>query len=996
MRFSRLLLYLVYSAFVCFLVCPERTVSQQPFFDYLTIKEGLPHNSVYAVSQDPSGFIWLGTQSGLVRYDAYTFKTFSSVRDIRGTDIDIKAVHSLYTDTKGVLWIGTDTDGLISFDLYSGKWKLVLDYSAVKARINSIFEDSKGQMWIGTMGDGVLVTDKTGTVLKHFLSENSTLENNNVFSFAQNKNGRVWIACAGNGVHFSDLNLTAPQKIIPTDGPIHSFRKCLLVDNSDQLWIGTEGEGLYLLNAQTNQTVHYFQGSSKEIPVNSISDIIQLPSGEIWLSSDGGGLMRVRTEEMRFQHFKNKYFTENSINTNNILKLFSDRDQHLWICTFNGGVNLIKKKFKQFYNLKEWSGKNVELSNQSVLSVCETKNGKIYFGTDGAGVDVWDKKKGLWSRLTAKNVPSNYFSQSVIKTICEDNRGNIWIGYFNKGLDRFDPFNQTIVHFKKEEDNVNGLSGESVWSVRLGQDGKIYIATLDGGLCIYDYQSNKFKKYLHDPNNPSSISDNRIFDVLPDKYGNVWIATQNNGLDFYDAKYHNFTHYKRGGHLSSISADDTRCIFTDSKNRLWIGTESGGLNLFTGNGNFKTLTKKDGLLSNAIMSITEDSNNNLWISGFQGICRFQPENVKFNNFDFHVPQNSNQFNQNAGIMLQDGTICFGGISGPTFFNPLNILSNTGVPTVHFSDFKVLNASVFPNDGSGVYQNAIDFAEEVRLHYDQYPFSIEFSSLNFADPYNTDYSYAVEGIDNKWHLLEKGTRTITFNSLNPGTYTLKVKASNSNGIWEEKYRSLKLVILPPFWKTWWFRTLSVLLILGLVIRGIQLYNQRREEKWRIALIEQEKTILSLQNEKLAKESESKSSELMSKAMQMGHKSEVMQSLKEGLESLRIGQTDVNIRKIRALESIVHNELHDEDNWKQLAMYFDQVNHHFTEKLLKTYPFLTQNDLRICILIKLNLSIKEMAALLNVSIQGIEKSKYRLKKRLQLGIEDDLTEFLRTFA
>ena len=191
-------------------------------------------------------------------------------------------------------------------------------------------------------------------------------------------------------------------------------------------------------------------------------------------------------------------------------------------------------------------------------------------------------------------------------------------------------------------------------------------------------------------------------------------------------------------------------------------------------------------------------------------------------------------------------------------------------------------------------------------------------------------------------------------------------------------------------------LGLICTITIVYRGVQFYNRRREERWNIALMEQEKTILSLQNEKLAQENESKASELMSKAMQMGHNKEIMQSLKEGLESLRLGQSDVTLRKIRTLENIVLKELNDEDNWKQLSMYFDQVNHHFTEKLLSTYPHLTQNDLRICILVKLNLSIKEMAALLNVSIQGIEKSKYRLKKRLNLGVDQDLTEFLRTFT
>ena len=985
-------------SFFVTLICSSSLKGQNPILEHLTIKEGLPHNSVYAAAQDLSGFMWFGTQSGLVRFDAYNFKTINSVIINSEQEVKIKSVHSLLTDSKGFLWVGTDSDGLLYCNLETGIWHHVFNYETAKARINTIFEDSKGQLWIGTMGNGCFVVDREGNVLRQFSVENSALKDNNIFSFAQTKDGKIWIASAGIGINFSDIQLNLPRNIVPPtlqEGKIQSFRKCLFSDQENRLWIGTEGDGLYILNVEKLQFVHFRKGSKNNIPGNSISDICQTSRGEIWMGSDGGGIIRC-LPGMRFDLFQSNPKAEHSLNTNNVLKLYTDRDQHLWICTFNGGLNVIKNNAKNFLSLKEWTKQDVDLSNRSILAICESKNDKIYFATDGTGADVWDKKKKTLSRLSAANVSPNYFTQSVIKTICEDSRGNIWIGYFNKGLDCYNPSSRLIRHFHRVENKPTTISGESIWSIREGKDGKIYIGTIDRGVSIYDYQTDKFTRFLHDPNNPNSLVDNRIFDVLPDGNGNFWVATQNSGLDFYDVSQERFIHFRKGTGEKSLNADDSRCLFFDSKHRLWIGTESGGLHLYCGNGLFRTFTKKDGLLSNSVMSILEDRQHNLWVSGFQGISRIEPEEGKINNYDFHVPQSSNQFNQNAGAIFSDGTICFGGINGMTFFNPITILSDNKAADVHFSEFRIFNTSVAPNDVTGILQKSLDNTESVTLQYDQYPFSLEFSSLNYADPYNSDFAYMMEGIDNHWHTMVKGARNISFNSLNPGTYVLKVKASNSNGIWSNQIRTLEIIVLPPFWKTWWFRLLLTILFITLMIRAIQLYNQRREEKWQIRLVEREKTILSLQNEKLARENESKSSELMSKAMQIGHKTEVMQSLKEGLESLRIGQSDLIVKKIRSLENIVDKELHDEDNWKQLAMYFDQVNHHFTEKLLSTYPHLTQNDLRICILIKLNLSIKEMAALLNVSIQGIEKSKYRLKKRLHLSTEDDLTEFLRTFA
>ena len=985
-------------AFLC--LSPHLCRSQPLYFDYLTIKEGLPHNTVYSIAQDNFGYIWLGTHNGLVRYDGYDFRSYQRVKNKNSQELIIRSVHALLLDTKGKMWIGTDSDGLFTYDTHSGEWAKINDSQAIKSRINTIFEDRKGNIWIATMGGGCFALDASNQIIQRFSVENGVLQNNNVFSFAQGNDNKIWIASAGQGLYYFDFiqeKFGVVHNNLSPNEDLNSFRKCLFYDKNNTLWIGTEGDGLYLYDTQNNNFTHYKKGASRNIPSNTISDICQMADGTFWLSSDGDGLMQCHPSSMTFSSENYQAELRNGLNTNNLLKIFADKDNNVWIATFNGGVNIWKKYKTHFPNLKEWSKHNIELSNRSVLGICESRNNQIWFATDGAGLNVWDKNKQNWQHFSATQGSNNNFpSGNVAKSIIKDSKGNLWVGYFGKGLDCYNPNTEKNQHFQKDINNIDALSGENVWSLAEDTNGNIWIGTLDGGLNQFDPLTGKFKRYLQNPNISSTIIENSVFAILPDESGNVWVGTQNNGLDYLDPRTGIFTHFQNEeNNLESISGNDIRCIFKDHKKRLWIGTESGGLNQWLGNGKFKRFNTTNGLLNNAIMSINEDDNGILWLSSFQGISRFDVDKMHVFNYNFHVSERNNQFNQLSSIKMLDGTLCFGGINGVNFIHPNQILENTLIPNVYISDFKVFNHSIIPNDGTNILTQSLDETKEINLSYTQNLFSFEFSALEFTNPHELNYAYILEGFDKEWRYVNGDERSVSYSSLSHGVYTFKVKASNSNGLWSDKITEIKIIIHPPFWKTIWFRLLIMLALVALAVWAFRIYTQRREEQWKAAIVEQEKEILRLQNEKLGAEIEGKTTELMSKALQMGHKNEVMQKLKDGFSELRKDQSDINLKKIKSLENIVNFELQDEDNWQQLNLYFDQVNHNFTEKLLKAFPHLTQNDLRVCILVKLNLSIKEMAALLNVSVQGIEKSKYRLKKRLNLNSEDDLTDFLRRF-
>jgi ligand-binding sensor domain-containing protein len=964
--------------------------AQSLFFDQLSIKEGLPHNTVYAITQDGEGFMWLGTHSGLVRYDGYNCVNFQKVKTRNQEEISIKTVHSLFFDSKGVLWIGTESDGLITYNTNNGEWSQVAVNQSIRSEINTIFEDKKGRFWIATMNDGCFVLNEKKEFIQYFNTQNSVLQSNSVFSFAEDKQGKIWLVAAGNGLYVFDTQLThIPCQLSETE-TLASFRKCLFFDQNQTLWIGAENDGLYLYNIENKIFKHYKKGNQSQLLSNNISDIQAMPDGKIWLTSDGDGLFVCNPTTMLFEQEKHLDVFYKGLNTNNLLNIFLDKDGNKWLATFNGGVNIWKKHKTYFPNLKEWTNSNIEFSDRSILGICETKNGKIWFATDGGGLNVWDKNTKHWQIFKHKIGNQNFPSGNVAKTIFEDSKGNLWIGYFNNGLDCYNPTTQQNKHFQRGENNPNTLSDNNIWSITEDRNGNLWFGTLGGGVCKYDVQTGLFSRFLHDSKNENSIAENGIFVVFADEENKIWIGTKNSGLDVFDQKNNTFTHFSKSKNTESISGNDIRSIYKNKKGQLWIGTESAGLNDFLGNGRFKKYDTAQGLLNNAVISISEDNNGFLWLSSFQGISRFDTEKTQFLNYDFHVSNLNNQFNQLSAAKLSDGSFCFGGIDGINVVKANPLADNTLSPRVHIADFKVFNQSIFPNDDTQILTESLAKTKQIDLSYTQNLFTFDFSALEYTSPLEIRYAYQLVGFDRDVRFTNKKEQSVSY-KLDPGSYTFKIYSTNSNGVWSDKITEIKVVIHPPFWKTWWFRFLLLAALAALVRWLMKLYNERREEQWKAAIVEQEKEILRLQNVNLENEIEGKNTELMSKALKMGHKNEIMQ----GLQALRPEQNENGIKILRSLEKLVNGELQNEDAWQQFNLYFDQINNNFTTTLLKQYPNLTTNDIRTCILIKLNLSIKEMAGLLNISTQGVEKSKYRLKKRLNLNIEDDLTEFLRRF-
>lgn len=963
------------------------------YFEYLTIAQGLSHNTVHAVLQDRHGFMWFGTENGLNKYDGYSFKVYASGLP-SDPQFEGRSVTALMEDQAGNLWAGTQNSGINLLSAQTGRFENLRHHPLFKplshAWVYRLFQDRQGRIWVGTMGQGAFLYQPKTQTLQHFRYQNSSLSNDYVLDFAEDTEGNIWAVTGGTGIsrfssqknRFENLSLDPTGKT-----ELLNFRKTLLADPQGYLWIGTERQGLfkYRISDRSFQVFDPYQGLSR----NSIRDLELDAQRNILIATDGGGLHVLSQAAQTIRSFPYNPLQVGGLNTNALYDIWVGKEGNVWIGSFNGGVNVHKAQKTRFEHYAHTGYGANEISNSSVLSLLETRDGRIWVGTDGGGLNLFNPETKTFSAAPISDLSSN-----VVKALHEDPKGRLWLGFYEKGLDGYDLKTGTLKHYPYGSNGRNTLSNPNVWSIVSNTDGTLWIGTLGGGLNHFDPETELFTHYLHNPQSGGSIASNDVRLVYRDTQNRLWVGTQDKGLDLFDPKTGRFLHYRhQPDQEASLSGDEVRSIFEDHAGRLWIGTEDGGLNLWLGHGRFKRYTTRKGFISNSIMGIEEDAQGNLWISTQTGLTKFNPTREVIENFNFRNTPHANQFNQEAILSTQTGLLIAGGINGLNLLNTAQAPQSTANPPVWITDLKIFNDPVLASTARHVYIGRIETAQTIYLSYLDNAFSLDFASLDYNEPQNNRFIYKLEGFHEAWQNLPLPEHTVHFTNLEAGSYTLRVKGTNGIGQWSTHETALKIVISPPFWKTLWFRFLIVAALVALAAWGLRMLVHRRERELRAQMLESEREILRLRNENLAAELASKNTQLVSIGLQMAHKNDFLNKIKKELHdpSPETDEPPTNKRVLKMIDS----EVRGEDFWERFNAYFNEINNGFTQNLTQTHPNLSPNDLRLCSLIIINLSSKEMASILNITLRGVEKGRYRLKKKLGLSVEDDLNIYLKSF-
>ncbi len=979
-------------------------------FDHLTTENGLSHNTVYTTLQGQDGLLWIGTRYGLNLYDGHECRLFLPAKGDT-TSLNGPIVLALLQDKTGKIWVGHREAGISVWDGTKGIFESFPagpdpDIDWEKATVRSFFEDSRGWLWVGTAGSGAFIFDenrrKAGRLCAQCGPPSQALSNNFVFDFLEDKRGIIWIATDGRGVNAYDP-VAQKNTVINSSDPLNlnSFEKSLCLDKQGNVWIGTAGSGLYKYVQAEGRFEHYFSGAGnpqQSLSHNIITDLEADSLGTLWIATDGGGLNILDPSTGNFRQVVASAGFPQALNTNALYHLMFDNIGNLWVGTFNGGVNIHKAYSPPLLIYENQNGYGRK-GLRSVLALKEDEAGRLWIGTDGGGLFYADVRGKNIGELQVATALGKKFPKPVVTCLESDNQGGLWVGTYADGLSFFNTQNGSILNFRYQPENPNSLSHNNVWDIEPDSKGGLWIGTLGGGLNYLPPGADAFIRYLPDPGDSNSISSVQVVDILLDEErGYLWVASEDQGLNRLSLATGRFRYYSQEtpGRLGRLSGDNLQCLFQDKEGRLWIGTEFDGLNcILPEREEILHFDTRDGLPSNMVNSIEEDEQGYLWISTQKGIVRLAPQTREFMDFGADDNLRNNQYNPRASLRLNNGLLVFGGTNGFSIIAPSAVRPNPHPPKAVFTALKLSGQSVPIGQWNGrrvLNGNLNDPGTVVRLSYADRGIIFEFTGTDYTKPEKNKYAYQLEGFDKDWNIVGASQRRAVYSSLKGGSYRLMIKASNSDGVWGE-VQTLAIEASPPFWETWWFYLLCVLALLGaafLIIRYL-LEHQRAVFLERSFRAEQE--ILRLKNENLEKEVEAKQARLSASVLQSAHKNQFLESLKARILKMGTPGQEGKHPELRRLIRAIDSELNQEDYWGQFQQAFDQMHQEFAHELQQRHPHISDNDYRLCYFIRMGFSNAEIASILNITVNGVEQSKYRLKKKMELDKNASLNEYIR---
>jgi signal transduction histidine kinase/ligand-binding sensor domain-containing protein/DNA-binding response OmpR family regulator len=809
---------------LCLLICIQTLHAQERkiTFEQVSREQGLSQSEVMCVIQDRTGYLWIGTQGGLNRYDGYTFTVYKNNVDDPNS-LENNFVQALYEDRRGMLWIGT-RGALHRFDRARGEFTRYTcdptnEHTLSNNIITSICEDQMGTLWVGT--------DKG---LNRFDPETQAFSR-----------------------YFHD---SAKPASLGSNGV-----KAMRTDHTGTFWIGTS-DGLDYFDAQRTEFVHFMNdpGNVRSLSNNVVTRIYEDREGTLWIGT-AYGLNRLDRAAREFTRYRHDPKDPNTLSDSYIKAISEDQTGTLWIGTHNG-VNTFDRRSRRFTRYFNDPKSSTSLSGNRVNAIQSEPSGTVWIGTSGGGLSKVDRNKEQFAHIARDpNTPAS-LSSNLVWSIFEDSKGFLWVGT-DDGLNRLDRSTATAMHYGNKPGDPHSLSNNVVYSILETRGGDLWVGT-DSGLNLLDRRSNSFTRFLGNPKDTTALGSGTIFSLFEDHLGTVWVGTSGGGLFQYDQtstrfrrwgpptaivarifedhqgtlwvctwltgllrfdrNTGEFTQYLHDPHIpTSISNNTVYAIqetFDGGKPILWVATRSG-LNRFDlATGQFKRYYEKDGPPGDLVYGVLVDDAGDLWLSTQNGLARFNPRMGLFTTFDVSDGLQSNEFSSGAFHKGARDELFFGGVNGLNAFRPEQIRANPHIPPVVVTAFNVFERPV-----PGVHSLAD--GDSVQLSYGENFFSFEFAALHFANPQKNQYAYKLEGFDKDW--VFSGTRRyVSYTHLDPGEYVFRVKAENPSGVWNDHPTSIRLFISPPLWRTWWTYVLFVLIILA------ALYTIRRYELNRIRL------------------------------------------------------------------------------------------------------------------------------------------------------------------
>jgi diguanylate cyclase (GGDEF)-like protein len=801
-------------------------------FERLSLEQGLSQSTVLTIFQDSRGFIWLGTEDGLDRYDGLSFTSYKyDAKD--PASLPNNMVWAIAEDAQGDLWVGTEGGGVARWDherdhfvrLGSGKEASL----RIPPRVRALLVASDGKVWIGTKDEGLARLDpKSGRLeaFRHDPDHAGSLTSDGVYAILPDRAGKLWIGTDG-GLDRLDpaTGAITPQPInaAVVPGAPGAKVRALREDRNGVLWIGTLGEGLARLDPSDGRITAYRHDPA--VPASLSHDrvraLLEDKAGRLWVATDGGLDL---LEGAGFRHYRNDPTDPRSLSDSNVMSLYEDQSGLLWVGTRSGGVHKWNPATWAFGHRTQVAGDPSSLADRMVTSFAEDRLGRIFVGTLGAGLHLMDRLTGDVSRYQPREGKAGVADR--VMALATDAASALWIGTMDQGLYRLDPATGSLKGYRHDPKDPRSLSDDAIMSLAVDGGGDVWIGTHGAGLNRYDSATGSFRVYRHDPGQPTSLSSDVVTCMATDPSGTLWVGTDGGGLNAFDRRSGQFRHFAHDpGDANSLGSNAVFSLHVDGKGRVWVGMRGAGLARLdrqdAAHPTFRHFTQREGLVNDVVYGIVPDGDGRLWLSTNNGLARFDPSLERFTSYDSSHGLQSSEFNFGAHYRAGNGELFFGGINGFNAFDPQRLVQNARLPPVVLTSLQKQN-------------RAADVArplwrlDEASLGYRDDVVTFEFAALDFVAPQRNRYAYKLEGFDRDF--VDVGNlHRATYTNLPPGAYHFRVKAANSDGVWNEAGLDLPVRVEAPPWRRWWAYVGYVLAVGGGLFGFVRVQERKLERE-----------------------------------------------------------------------------------------------------------------------------------------------------------------------
>ncbi|MEZ5458320.1 MAG: two-component regulator propeller domain-containing protein [Steroidobacteraceae bacterium] len=807
--------------------------AEQMHFARLGADEGLSQGSITAIQQDASGFIWVGTEDGLNRFDGHDF--LHVVRDRRNpSSLPNNWISAIARDAAGRLFIGTDGGGVVMRDAATGHFTVPRGANGQplvdpQASVRALAFDRAGTLWVGTRGGGLTAVDLgegRARRFRHDADRLDSLSHDSILDLAEDMDGRIWIGSEGglDSLEPGTDRITrwGEQLAVLLPGGADRQVAALRVDERGTTWFATRA-GLGRADPVSRQLtlLRHAANDPYSLPDDRVTALLQDSQRRLWVGTSRG-LALLDRRSGRFNVVRHEPGDPTTLPDDHVTTLFEDRGGLLWIGTKSGGL--------AHWNPRTWSFGHRRLGDgaaNNITSFAEDRRGTLWVGSFGGGLVALDRRSGTLRRYGARATSALDIGDDNVMAVIVDAQDRVWAGTMSAGIARIDPRSGRIDRFVHRRDDPASLSAPGIMTLALDSRGNIWVGTFGGGISRIDARDDSVRRLPIDRQGGNGLSSDRATAIAEDQAGLIWIGTDGGGLNVLDPVTGSFRQYLHDATVAnSLSANTVYDIHVAADGQVWIGTRGGGLDraigapLSGGGLTFQNYSEIDGLPNSTVYGIESDARERLWLSTNRGLSRFDIKARRFTNFRRSDGLQGDEFNFGAHYAAPSGELFFGGARGYNAFFAERLQSNSHPPPVVITEVLKLNSPV----DLGVPQESI---RALQLGYKDDVVAFRFAGLDFAAPGENTYQYMLEGFDNDW--VDAGTqRQATYTDLDGGRYVFRVRAANSDGVWNEQGASIAVGVEPAPWLTWWAWTLYALAGIGL-LASVWFSQQRRVER-----------------------------------------------------------------------------------------------------------------------------------------------------------------------